>query len=124
MALNTCKVQRIIICFLISILLLFYPIYLSYIKDSGGIFLALVIIVFTLINLVATSLIMYINRLKKTNINIVTFFCVLSFCIILCLAWNFTKEMNWLYYISVLINIACFIFLIPVIRKIDKHKIH
>lgn len=116
MGLNS-NIQRIVICFLISILIFSYPIYLSYYNDSGGIFLALVILILTVIDLLATILIVYNNNIRKHNINVSTFFCVLSFCIIICLAWNFSKKMNWLYYIDLLISVGCFIFLLQILKR-------
>ncbi len=112
-------IQKIITSLLASGLLLFYPIYVAYKKENGGIFLALVIIAISIINIIATSWLTYSNYANKRslNINAGVFFMVLSLCIAVCLIWNFTNGMDWQYHVSLLLNIACAILLFFQLQK-------
>ncbi|MBS1738432.1 MAG: hypothetical protein JSS98_17760 [Bacteroidetes bacterium] len=112
-------IQKIITSLLASGLLLSYPIYVAYRKENGGIFLALVIIAISIVNIIATSWLTFNNYANKRslNINAGVFFVVLSLCIAVCLIWNFTKGMDWQYYLSLLVNIACAILLLFQLQK-------
>lgn len=112
-------IQKVITSLLVVVLLLSYPLYVAYTKVNGGIFLALVIMLTSILNITGTSWLTLNNHFKKQtlNVNAGVFFMILALSVAICLLLNFSKGVEWLYYVNLLVNIMCAVLLFFQLRK-------
>ena len=110
-------IKKTIVSLFISGLIMSYPLYVAYQKDNGGIFLDLIIILISIINLLATIVLSILNLNKKQRLNAAIFIMVLSLYMVVILVCIWEYGMVWQYYLILISNIFCFLGLLIQLKR-------